>query len=382
MARYGVTSDRGFLPARDPLRRLPPAFAGWEELAVELPKLLTCGAVRRAIARLPELDARYLEGEEQFDRAMLLLSYFGHAYVFGDQPTETRIPRCVAVPWYAVAEKLGRPPVLSYASHALNNWRRLEKDGPIELGNMARLENFHGGMDEDWFVLVHVAIEGRAGRGIAALVEAQEHVRDDDPTRLTAALEVVAGTLRDMMGILKRMPSRCDPYIYYTRVRPFIFGWMDEGAFPDGMLYEGVTAYGGRGQRFRGETGAQSSIIPTVDAALGMDFTADRLGHHLAALRAYMPPCHRRFIADIAGRPGIRPYVLEHRDAGALVEAYNACVEGVRGFRETHLEYAGTYIHAQSQRVKSNPTEVGTGGTPFMQYLKQHCRDIDAFRVG
>ena len=42
-----------------------------------------------------------------------------------------------------------------------------------------------------------------------------------------------------------------------------------------------------------------------------------------------------------------------------------------------HLEYAGTYIHQQSQL--NNPfgrggsTITGTGGTPFMKYLKKHC---------
>jgi len=37
-----------------------------------------------------------------------------------------------------------------------------------------------------------------------------------------------------------------------------------------------------------------------------------------------------------------------------------------------HLEYAGTYIHAQSQKTPGNPSAVGTGGTPFMVYLRKH----------
>ncbi len=37
-----------------------------------------------------------------------------------------------------------------------------------------------------------------------------------------------------------------------------------------------------------------------------------------------------------------------------------------------HLEYADRYIHQQHQKSAANPSEVGTGGTPFMQYLEEH----------
>ena len=45
----------------------------------------------------------------------------------------------------------------------LDNWYRLDKDGPIDLSNIAMHQNFFGGADENWFVLVHVAIEAEAG---------------------------------------------------------------------------------------------------------------------------------------------------------------------------------------------------------------------------
>src|SRR5215475_12311216 len=37
---YEVDDDRGFLPAPDPLDRLPNDFSPWEEMGRELPKLL------------------------------------------------------------------------------------------------------------------------------------------------------------------------------------------------------------------------------------------------------------------------------------------------------------------------------------------------------
>ena len=49
-----------------------------------------------------------------------------------------------------------------------------------------------------------------------------------------------------------------------------------------------------------------------------------------------------------------------------------ACVDLLAQFREIHIGYADSYIHRQHQAHASNPTAVGTGGTPFMQYLQKH----------
>jgi indoleamine 2,3-dioxygenase len=86
-----------------------------------------------------------------------------------------------------------------------------------------------------------------------------------------------------------------------------------------------------------------------------------------------MPPKHRALLAAVEAGPSIRSFVLGHRQAHPrLREAYNACVEKVHGFRSRHLDYAGRYIQLQAQRDAANPTDVGTGGTPFMRYLRKH----------
>jgi indoleamine 2,3-dioxygenase len=139
------------------------------------------------------------------------------------------------------------------------------------------------------------------------------------------------------------------------------------------VIYEGVEAYGGAPQKFRGETGAQSSIIPSLDAALGISHKDDPLRPYLMEMRAYMPPAHRVFIEALEQGRSIRHYVIEHcHQQPALRDVYNACVNWITRFRSLHLEYAGHYIHQQSQHGLDNPTTVGTGGTPFMPYLKKH----------
>ena len=380
LKHFDLSRERGFLPAQDPARALPSAWARWDELAADLPKLLAAGRVRAALRELPVLDAATLSGDGVLRRAMLLLSYFGHAYVWGGAEPEGRIPAGVAVPWCAVAARLGRPPVLSYASYALDNWRRLDAAGPLELGNLAILQNFLGGADEDWFILVHLEIEARAARVLAELGPAGAAAEARDWGRLADRLGEIADGIESLCQSLGRMPELCDPYVYYQRVRPYIHGWKDHPLLPEGVRYEGVAAFGGRPQRLRGETGAQSGIVPALDAALGVEHAGDPLRAYLAEMRDYMPPGHREFVAAVEAAPSIRAAVLalRDRDAGA---AYDDCVRWLEAFRSTHLDYAARYIHHQRPSGGANPTAVGTGGTPFMAYLRKHRDETSRHRL-
>src|SRR5262249_1577013 len=158
-----------------------------------------------------------------------------------------RLPTVLARPWHAVASRLRRPPVLSYASYALDNWRRIDPDGPIALGNIALLQNFLGGLDEEWVVTGHVPIEAPAAPALTALPRAQDAADRSDVASLTPELHTVVDSIARMHQALLRMPENCDPCIYYQRVRPFIHGWQ---LHP--VVYDGVDAYAGEPQSFHG----------------------------------------------------------------------------------------------------------------------------------
>ena len=145
--------------------------------------------------------------------------------------------------WHAVATHLGRPPMLAYAGQVMYNWRRFDPDGPVAVGNLTMIQNFLGGMDEEWFATVHINIEAEAGRGLRALAPAQEAVIRNDPEALLFCFQEIAASLQTIHNILLRMPERCEPNTYYHRVRPYMFGWKDNPDLPDGMVYEGVDAY-------------------------------------------------------------------------------------------------------------------------------------------
>ena len=371
--RFDVHPQRGFLPEPDPLDQLPAPFDPWEQAAGNLPKLLPSGRIRSIIEGLPPFPIEQIQSERELRRSMMILSYLGHAYVWGDPEPAESIPVVLADPWFKVAEKCSRPPILSYASYALDNWKRLDPSGPIEIGNIALLQNFLGGLDEEWFILIHVDIEAKAAPALTGIIHAQEATGKEDLVELESFLHQIETALSRMYATLERMPEACDPYIYYRRVRPYIHGWKNHPAIPHGVVYEGVEEYGDSPRQFRGETGAQSSIIPALDAALSVSHEDDPLKAYLIEMRQYMPPKHREFIDFVEGRPKIRDYVLRtRREHPTVVDIYNACVRWVERFRALHLEYAATYIFRQAQTGPSNPADVGTGGTPFMKYLKKH----------
>ncbi len=380
LTSLGISPTRGFLPETDPLPRLPQAFEAWEDAARDLPKLLMSDRVRALLEQLPPFPLAKLGDDREWRRAMVLLSYIGHAYVWGEKQAATHLPARIALPWHTVATHLGRPPVLSYASYALDNWRKIDPEGPARLGNIVLLQNFLAGEDEEWFILIHVDIEHQAAAAIVRLWPAQEAVKRRDIPGLTGLLREISAALQGVVHTMRRMPERCDPYIYYHRVRPYIHGWKNHPDLPEGLVYLEVDDYAGVPQQFRGETGAQSSIVPALDGLLGIGHKEDILKTYLMEMRTYMPPDHRRFIESIEDGPSVRDFVLKSSDA-ELTSAYDLCVSLVEEFRSIHLEYAATYIFKQAQTDPKNPHIVGTGGTPFMKYLKKHRDETTEHRA-
>ena len=363
MTGWSLNDNMGFLPNPDPLTRLPhkPEFDQLECIGLSMPTLLDSGMLRQELDRLPVYDHGAAEGQE-LDRLMLLYSYFASGYVWADPASPAdHIPKGVAVPLVQLASKLERQPILSYSSYCLNNWRRIDHHLAVRLGNIELLQHFLGGKDEAGFILIHVDIEARARHALLAARRIHRALNNDHPDWLKkqsqkqADLTEIATGLRKMRDTLDRMPEECSPDVYFREVRPYIFGF-------ENVVYEGC--FNDRPQSYRGETGAQSSIIPALLALLGIEHKDSILTQHLSDMRAYMPKDHRRFVLQMESGGNLRNFLASHR-VPELVEAYNRCVRELFGFRSTHLLYAITYIQAKM----ANST--GTGGTPYMDWLGQ-----------
>ncbi len=214
----------------DPLQELPKAFSVWEDVAQNLPKLLVSDHLRDLIRGMPVFPTDKLQTPREIDRAMQILSYLGHAYVWGEKKPPHILPEVLAKPWCEVARQLERPPILSYASYALCNWRRLDPERAVELGNIVLIQNFQGGIDEEWFILIHVDIEAKAQDAVHGCAEVLDAVDKQNVTAVCTALKKIERSLANICKTLERMPEHCDPYIYYNRVRPYIHGWKNHPA--------------------------------------------------------------------------------------------------------------------------------------------------------
>lgn len=383
LSDYGMSRERGFLsPYEIDEVFLPTRFDEVVDTAERLSDLLSSGRVRHWLAKLPLPDidewARQAP-EEQVRTMMVRYSFLVQAWVWGEPEPPAMLPANLACPIVALADRLGQAPLLPYSGYVLDNWARIDKSGPVTLENIRMVQNFLGGADENWFVMIHVAIEAEAGvllDNAVKLVAAA--ARKDGAACETLLVEMDAAWER-IYAVFKRMPERCDPYIYFHRVRPYIHGWANNPALGDGLVYEGVEKFAGKPQAFRGQTGSQSSIVPAMDALFSVGHSDDPLKRFLDELHHYRPLAHRRFIEDIARQSALRDFV-SRANSPALRDAFNACLEQIARFRTRHLEYAANYINKQAGSIAGNDPDVGTGGTPFMKYLKKH-RDENRAQV-
>lgn len=367
--------SRGFLPHHDPLSRFPEGseFAVLDEIGRDLPSLLQDKGFwayarslaiplwpehRSADSDLPELRLYYVR-----------VGFLASAYInqVGAEPARM-LPANLAAPLCRACRLLSRPPILSYDGYALYNWKRFRKDGPIALGNIDTIQNFVHLYDEHWFILVHVEIESIAARIIDAIARAAAAMDENQPALVDESVRGIADAIDDEVRVLRRIPEKMNPALYYKTFRPYI-------RFFENVEYEAEVP-GARVARdsaarismnFRGETGAQSSIMPLLVAFMKIPHRPSMLTNHLLDMRNYMPAEHRALIGTVEAMPSVRGI--------AGKQNYNAVLDAMAEFRSVHYGWAQEYIN----RWTDDPR--GTGGTPYMQWLKQLIDETLAFKV-
>src|SRR6266478_7422237 len=258
---------RGFLPKEDPLTGFPSnsRFAMLDEIGRDLPSLLHDRKFRSYARTLkiplwPEDRARS-EDMPGLRLYYVRVGFLASAYVnqVGEEPA-TILPANLAVPLCRACKLLKRPPILSYDGYALYNWKRFRKGAPIALGNMDTIQNYVHLYDEHWFILVHIEIEALAARILDAIAKVQVALSLGERNIIDDALWSIARAVGDQVKVLRRIPEKMDPALYYKTFRPYI-------RFFDNVFYEATEqrpiadpdGYAPAKVRmnFRGETGAQ-----------------------------------------------------------------------------------------------------------------------------
>ncbi|OAD04176.1 hypothetical protein MUCCIDRAFT_140241 [Mucor lusitanicus CBS 277.49] len=412
---YDISVKTGFLPSTPPLRRLSdPYFAPWEEMMDDFNGLLLAGKLREKVHKMPLLDHTQLKSVEEYRRAFLILCMVSHSYVWGKHETTSEtLPSNLAIPWTSIADHLGLCPVVCHAAVVLWNYRLLDKEGPIDLSNLAALATYSGSLDESWFYLITTAIESSGAPCLSQITYAIDNIHQGKYGDLKQNLETIRTALANMNDDLKRMYEKCDPYVFYWKIRPYLAGWenMAEAGLPLGLIYEGVDALQYR--RYAGGSAAQSSLIAALDVAFGVEHhrtgekpsfikaadlpndrytklpatnPADEINNgaetprtpprfkrtnrntFLRAMRKYMPRPHREFLEDLEEAANIRPYILqlEENDKNGnitaeeleIVKAYNECLHQLKLFRDKHVQIVTLYITQPGIRKNSKTDKV------------------------
>lgn len=360
LAAFGVSRTRGFVPDPDPINTLPETFRALDQVAPLIPALVMSRDVRRFLASLPEIDASTFADGAQAERAFLILSALTMAHVWGGPEPDFTLPRNIAVPLVALSRRLGRPPIVMHATLVLNNWRRLDPARPLSLDNIDTQFTFTGSFDEKWFYLATLGVELAGAPAIVALTDAVTASQHGDDAALMTHLVTLEAGIKAMSAALMRLTERCDPYIFYNRIRPYLAGWPAPGV-----------TYAGTGlppQVWAGGSAAQSSLLQSIDAALGIRHEHAHTRDFLEAMLQYMPPKHRAFVAALRDASSIR--MRSEGGSAALRDAYNACIAAADEFRRKHIGLTSQYIVKQAS-VHVGPGTTGTGGTDFVEFLRE-----------
>ena len=350
-------ATRGFLACADPASELTlgEPFEVLDQVGRSLPSLLLESDARDYLLKVHVPDWPYINiPDDLWPQACLYyvrLGFIASGYINQvGQPACHALPTNLARPLCKIATLLQRPPILSYDGYALYNWKRFDLKKPVELGNIDTLQNFVHLYDEHWFILVHVEIEALAADIVDAVVGLKATL-NKGPQDLTAkqvdsALDRVAVAMTKIIQVLQRIPDKMSDDLYFAKFRPYI------GQFKD-VVYQGVNI---EPISFRGETGAQSSIMPLLTEFMKIPHQDNKLTRHLYDMRQYMPHDHRLLLAEVRAMQDIKMFASD--------EKFDAVLELMACFREVHYHWAIKYI---ARRCND---QQGTGGTPFMRWLK------------
>lgn len=425
MPAFMVSKTRGFLPRAEPVVELPAVFAPLEDLLTRMPVkkldgtpgLLAEGKLGDAILKdkvLPDLTEAIEEPSVKHNLPLLNALYRDYAFLasaFLLEPCHLRflkgeqyglgrdvLPACIARPIARTARLCGFKPFMEYAgSYALFNYRLEDPSKGLEYDNLRLIRAFEHGLDpkssEAGFVLVHVDMVRNSGPLVAGTVDCLDVVEAQKQTQQNRAafndgLQRIVSALTRINGVMETMWAKSRPE-QYTSFRTFIFGITSQSMFPDGVAYEGVGADGFESDTpdtvtrlsFRGESGANDSMVPLMDSFLQIPMPDTPLTAILKDFRQYRPSNHRQFLAYVrqrSGDLGVKDFALsgggavsgDDMDTIQSIRLWLQILNQVRDFRWRHWCFGKEYI------LKRTAHPTATGGSPIVTWLPNQLQAV------
>ncbi|KAA0146971.1 hypothetical protein FNF29_07708 [Cafeteria roenbergensis] len=252
---------------------------------------------------------------------------------------------------------------------------------PLRAKDLTMLNGFLNTPDEAWFFLITVELEwaGRclpgqllailrnasalanalSAKGVATSAASRGAAADDGGSAVTPTelvrdsalrLRAVARALYQMTTTLGRMNEGCSPDAFYTSVRPFLAGSSANPALPGGLIYgdaDGLDASGKPVTRqYFGGSAAQSSLVQSVDAALGIAHSGSGLSDAVSLA-----------LAAASSSKSSGADAVDEAAAKELSEAFAAAVSALDGFRAGHMGIVSEYILEPQSRLRKAAAE-------------------------
>ena len=285
----------------------------------------------------------------------------------------TIIPNNIAEPFCKIADLLGCYPWLEYHySYGLGNYTiiRKRKDCNYKLEDIRAESLFCGDTDEINFIKVHILINLYSPILISSIFDILTNIHIGNSSDVIKNLKSLMECVQNMNEKRKYMWDHSDK-VRYGAYRIFLMGHTgNEKIFDKGVLYEDNEGINEEYVQYRGETGAQDDIIPTLDIFTGVTkyYPENILTKYLYELRDYRPKVIIEFFND-----------LEKESNDLTLKIFEIC--GVRGliyllvivneiylFRNGHWQFVKKYI------MSNTKYNVATGGTPLNLWLPNQIK--------
>lgn len=221
---------------------------------------------------------------------------------------------------------------------------------------------------ESGFINVHVAMVAHTGSQIRETLAVLAAVEASDRERANRALRKYARVMKAINAEMETMWQRSLPNDY-KEFRTFIMGIKNQPMFPNGVVYKGVSE---DPVAYRGESGANDSIIPTSDNLFQLfeRMPENPLTEILRDFRTYRPVEHNKWLHYVqvrAQQVKIREFCLAEGNTAVL---YLENLDQIREFRQRHWNFTKEYI------IKHTSHPVATGGSPIITWLPNQLSTV------
>lgn len=376
-----VPGKNGFLPVEQPLYKLPSKYEKVNEILdrmkITQPNNEKGYLHDRILGALIDEELPILDVSNETDIQLLAALHRDYCFLASAYSLETShpyenqsnyhkaretIPKQLAIPLLQLAKKNDVFPWLDYAyGYGLNNSILFGED-PTDYRNYKTVRTFNGSPSEEGFINVHVAMVAQSGKLLEYQQESFLNLSVDNRPKFNSYLKKHFEIFSNIVETLQTM-WKASAYKDYLSFRTFIMAQKgNEICYPNEKICF-LTENDEEIFSFRGETGAQDSIIPSIDSFLDLVYPRNKLTEYLYDLRQYRPKDHQEyinFVSDSSRKLKFKDYCYKDSYSCILLLKNLNCL---RMFRKKHWNLTKKYI------IENTKHPVATGGTPITTWL-------------